>query len=688
MFRSIPVFFLVLTCCCGSTTAQTESKASLPPNWKTLSAEEFVDTADALFTKESSLTPKQKHQILSHAWQAFLSDTDFIASGDWTTIEVIAQLFVAHQEALFEGLEGEDLKAAQARLASHLDGLQDTLRARLIAETHLIAGLSIDDWRLRENSLKLAGMSYKNRAEFTALWIKSNAWKDLPIGDLAWLVGTLNVNELPNDSFSVRWTGSLTAPRSTSYTFEQLHEPYALGTMSIWLNGELVLDTSEANGSDSENAYRSQPITLTAGQKTALRIEYHFDSNERTGRKRLYHPTSMVMWEAKGMTKQIIPQGVLKTDDGERGLLGEYFADPQFRTTVGTRIEPGPEMIFSSRAVFSKYRALQQELYKVLRPRLARELGETDQGQLFGQIMPLMTATERMKFLESLADQPSVLDQMTFASFAKLFEQSCMLPSEAHLDLLAKWGERREFQPSRPGVYPGREDGSYYALNYAPPKSVAQFLHGDFWPSAEYLMEDWLATSDGSCNQTLVQVLAFAARLEAKTLPLRLAVEEQLQDESLEPDQRATWLLARKFLAEVGTSTSPAPRKGKRYLEEAALTAEDTQLKYFIHAEEAAQLISLGEEEEALQALDRADRYAGSREQAQNLKSLRSKATQLADLYRERSLRSSEIRAAALRRSMTIEIKRRHASAVAAGDDVAAERYSNQLRAFAEQASN
>jgi beta-glucosidase len=90
--------------------------------------------------------------------------------------------------------------------------------------------------------------------------------------------GILNACSLPpvpeefNNMMSVRWTGSLTAPATGSYTFSLTH----LGTVRFFLDGRVLID-------DPGISLQTQSVTLplVAGEHYTLRIEYAADRPEQ-----------------------------------------------------------------------------------------------------------------------------------------------------------------------------------------------------------------------------------------------------------------------------------------------------------------------------------------------------------------------------------------------------------------------
>lgn len=100
---------------------------------------------------------------------------------------------------------------------------------------------------------------------------------------------------VPRDNFSARWTGQVQAPATGSYTF------YAVSDQGIrvWVNGALVVDDWTAHSSREK---AGTPISLTAGQKYSVKIEYYELTKGATAR---------LLWSYPGQAKVTVPQARL-----------------------------------------------------------------------------------------------------------------------------------------------------------------------------------------------------------------------------------------------------------------------------------------------------------------------------------------------------------------------------------------
>jgi hypothetical protein len=114
--------------------------------------------------------------------------------------------------------------------------------------------------------------------------------------DFDWGGGTAGLTGPGADDFSVRWEGMLEAPVSGTYTFTTRSDD----GVRLWVNGTQIIDNW--NDHAPTNDVGTQTITLTAGQKVPIKMEYY----ERGGgaEARLY-------WAYPGQNTDIIPKSYL-----------------------------------------------------------------------------------------------------------------------------------------------------------------------------------------------------------------------------------------------------------------------------------------------------------------------------------------------------------------------------------------
>jgi hypothetical protein len=133
--------------------------------------------------------------------------------------------------------------------------------------------------------------SYYDNMDFTSL---KAARIDASI-NFDW--GTAPPDALGAGTYSVRWTGQVMAPESGTYRFSTRTSD----GVRLWINGAQVINDWHDQATIRWND--SAPITLRAGQKYSLKMEYYDNANPATARLYWYMPSRT--------TATILPQDLL-----------------------------------------------------------------------------------------------------------------------------------------------------------------------------------------------------------------------------------------------------------------------------------------------------------------------------------------------------------------------------------------
>jgi hypothetical protein len=107
--------------------------------------------------------------------------------------------------------------------------------------------------------------------------------------------GGAPVQAMGTDTFSARWIGHVRAQRSETYTFYMRCDD----GVRLWVDGKLLI-----NQWQTQNSEYSAPMTLTAGKKFDIKVEYY----DNTGNAAI-----QLSWASPSMPKQIIPRTQLYT---------------------------------------------------------------------------------------------------------------------------------------------------------------------------------------------------------------------------------------------------------------------------------------------------------------------------------------------------------------------------------------
>ncbi|MBZ4417792.1 PA14 domain-containing protein [Myxococcus sp. RHSTA-1-4] len=120
--------------------------------------------------------------------------------------------------------------------------------------------------------------------------------------DFDWEYGTPAGTALSSgDTFSVRWTGSVTAPVTGLYTFTTSTDD----GVRLWVGGQNVINNWTLQ--DDYDPLSSGTVSLVAGQTYALVMEYFEGPGGALAR---------LLWEYPGQARQVVPASALSHDDG------------------------------------------------------------------------------------------------------------------------------------------------------------------------------------------------------------------------------------------------------------------------------------------------------------------------------------------------------------------------------------
>jgi glucose/arabinose dehydrogenase len=132
-----------------------------------------------------------------------------------------------------------------------------------------------------------AGLSatYYNNMDFTG----STIARVDPAVDFTWGSGSPHPS-IGADTFSARWLGQVEAPVSGTYTFYTQSDD----GVRLWINGQQLVN----NWTVHPNTENSGTITLAAGQRYAVRMEYFENGGLATAR---------LLWSSASIPKAVIP---------------------------------------------------------------------------------------------------------------------------------------------------------------------------------------------------------------------------------------------------------------------------------------------------------------------------------------------------------------------------------------------
>ena len=207
------------------------------------------------------------------------------AGDDWMSAGSIADL--GNGEAVWFALGGGDRS-----MAFRVRGFRDLVRKNgtvTVQATPQAAGTDGEGLKAEYfASADLSGTPVASRTD-PRLWFSDATTGGKIVG--AWAKNGPCDNIAAGKPFSVRWTGSLTAPYSEPFWFRVYnsrpgtgHTPMqqawteGKGFARVWLNDELILDKWQ--GSPAMNPWQTPPLMLEAGATYDLKIEYAFPGGD------------------------------------------------------------------------------------------------------------------------------------------------------------------------------------------------------------------------------------------------------------------------------------------------------------------------------------------------------------------------------------------------------------------------
>lgn len=594
---------------CGQPAAQ----GAIPSNWQELSAEALLESVKTTIQADGDGFA-EREQVAAHVWRQFLQDPAFIAGADWEVARSLASLFSDADVAVGETTSGELRSELVAGLSS-----------RLRSDEDLLGGLGVYSLGAETKRLERLGATPGHTADAFAAWMDHNDWRDFDLASLYNLYSWVSADAVDRRHFSARWTGSITAPRTAEYTLRQIQQ-YS-GTNSqllVTIGGQAVLDSRDKERGPER--FESHSVTLTAGEPTPIVVEMRHDVSRIDYSEGA--PMVVLTWESAGMPEAIIPSSAYAPPEGfgekgASGLQGEYFAGMDFSDLKVTRLDPALDIVSSWPPIAPVHQVKSAAVLDTCVEKLTDDafLGAAvEEGNqevfshLLWRIAYRMSATERERLVETLLANPRVLAYLTPEAMGRLYQAVYFLPGGQPVELLGRWSLERPQPRCQVGVFPGWSEGSYQQVNLDYYWLIGRFLQGPYHDNAERLLSEYLVREDGECNLTIAYILAFSGKDRSMREILLDRLADQLEQDDLSGDIRATWLIAKAFAEEVPQGLGrPRPLRGIRSLEEAIEGAQSANIIAWVTQEIAARMLAQGEADAAKSlVLERLDAFAAS----------------------------------------------------------------------------
>ncbi|MEM6561539.1 MAG: PA14 domain-containing protein, partial [Planctomycetota bacterium] len=156
--------------------------------------------------------------------------------------------------------------------------------------------------------------------------------------DFQWADGSPR-SDVPDDNFSVAWSGFIEPRYGETYTFHLSVDDAA----ELFVDGVKIIDVPSWTPAPE---YTGQ-ITLTAGQPVPIELRFR----ENTG-----WASAKLSWSSSSQPKEVVPQSQLYSGNGGTpvgtgtGLLGQYFDNLDFTRRKVLRVDAGIDFDFGNDA--------------------------------------------------------------------------------------------------------------------------------------------------------------------------------------------------------------------------------------------------------------------------------------------------------------------------------------------------
>ncbi len=531
-----------------------------------------------------------------------------------------------------------------------------TVLAGLSPQANQVSSWTYEKMLSVQARMNQAGMPIDSNHALTLAWLENRDVRTLEnVDELGWLfaqVQLMDRTETGAQEFTVRWSGSIQAPASGQYTLSVC--PFDLNfrsgntfrqqTTKIWIANEQVLDSTQDGWT-----FQSRPVSLSAGQSTAIRIEFSFTCWP-AGVMDARPAVAMLYWEGPGMNKQLVPTAALVPPSGnqeEHGLQGEYLLTVTGQENAVTRLDPEINFIWYHQCfVVSAYNDLRsrlaEQLYAVAGEvstlaRWENEAGANPhQWQAQWAFLESLNATRQKGWVLALLAHPALLEECTSQGADNLYSRCRIGAPDQALQLVGEWAQLHGDETVKLAV-------NFYQANRDVYRRLAQEMVWQYREHLDRLEQDYLALPDGRCSLPVAYTLSYGYWMQKRITEWIDKLDARLADEQLTGDRRVNWLLARAQAEEI--RHSPPQRHwwtvdrflaGRGWLEEATLVAQSETVRLRAFQELAARQTVEQRIAAANKVLDEAARRCGSAESVAALAQWRQELDGLSQAFQER----------------------------------------------------
>lgn len=666
------VLMVGLACVFSGVASAQEDPQPSPEEWRKLSLAEFVGEIDRLTSGDQPLSEQVWNEIRSQSAERLV---EAVGTGVQADYHDLVSLYL---------WGNQNLTARQ----------RETVLAGLSSPGAQVSAWTFDKMRSAHQRMNQAAMPKDSIHALVLAWVGNRDIRSLADVDAAgWLFQQVHIidrEETAAREFSVRWTGAVQAPADGEYTFSicpinlnfEHFDMFRRQTTAVWIDNQKILDSTKDGWT-----FKGDPVSLKAGQKTPIRVELSYNCSSREVFEER-PAVAMLMWEASGMQRRVVPASALSPGEGEgNGLQAEYRLVENGQPRAVTRIDPQINYIWYHGSYVVPTHA-------ELRSRLAGELwaylvdpatlaaweteGKARQSDWMGAwwaFLESLSTARQKEWVEQLLAHPALVEQCPARTAANLYRRCRIGAPDEAITLLSQWARSH---PDAESVFAAE----YYKTNRDLFRDLSGRIVWDYPPHLEALETRSLELPDGRCCLPVAYTLAYGYWVQGRIRAWIDKLEARLNDETLTGDRRVNWLLARAQAEEIRRSqpgrqwlTVERLLAGEHWLQEACLVAQSEPVRLRAYKELATRLAAEERLDRARKMLDSAATRCTAASSAETVAAWRKQLDQLADSFDKHH---QELDAAAEQAHIEI-LRQRYRRAVDRGDQEAASRYEKLL---------
>jgi hypothetical protein len=575
--------------------AQPQS-VTLPANWQKMSPTDFAAAIGPLYASDTfrNLSAQDQQAAKDQGETLFLQIDIANTTLSYQTLEVL------HHLARYQ-LDPDQIDKTKTALLARQDNWAGRPYSDIRAKVVMMMRLDVPEpLQLRE----------------ARRWVAAGGTQaQVPQADLQYDIARQMFTDLKvvANSFSVQWSGLLNAPQSGDYTF--YISPININAgfkpnpvkfrMTVSVAGQLILESNPGDsGTASFPGYKpdakppewtsqSKPVTLTSGQPVSLQVTVSADVIRGLPSGILH---AMLFWQRPGVPKSLVPASSLTLPSGGPGLQAIYSWTGQGQAQSLTRTDPVIDFAWTNSSILlsENTTVANQAADEMWQAMTAAAFLTTLTGPP-AALHPFfkdasdaasgLTTARRQAFLDSVLQNPTLLDAVDAKSAARFYEAFRMGAPEKALDAFGTWATRHadlacDFS----------DDRFFDGDNRAAMADMAAFTTLQLPDQVARLQNQYLQLPNGQCVLPVAYTLSYSYLGQRKIADWIALLDAKLADPTVTGDLRVNWLLARAHAQELVRNPSkhyplrwpfPAswPLDGRKYLDQALQAAQSAGVK-------------------------------------------------------------------------------------------------------------